>query len=52
MCSLQVHPGDADVLFAAYADGSVYVSEDAGERWRQLNMAYPKAFGARVFALE
>jgi hypothetical protein len=49
ICSLQVHPDNPDVLFAAYADGSVYASDDAGESWRQLNATYPKAFGARVF---
>jgi hypothetical protein len=49
---LQVHPRNPDVLFVAYADGSVYVTQDAGERWRRLNASHPKAFGARVFALE
>jgi photosystem II stability/assembly factor-like uncharacterized protein len=52
VCSLQVHPRNPDVLFVAYADGSVYVTQDAGERWRRLNASHPKAFGARVFALE
>ncbi|HEY7068246.1 MAG TPA: hypothetical protein VII06_42750 [Chloroflexota bacterium] len=52
ICSLQVHPRDAVTLFVSYADGSVYVSRDAGEAWRCIHSGHPKAFGARVFAME
>ena len=39
--SLAVDPSDPRVLYLGTADGVVYRSEDAGERWRRLVPGFP-----------
>jgi photosystem II stability/assembly factor-like uncharacterized protein len=50
VCALQLHPRNPDEVIVGYADGSIYVSQDAGERWQRVNASHPKLFGVRIFA--
>lgn len=49
-CGFAAHPYDADTLCAAYTDGSVYASNDAGASWRRLIVSQPKLYGVRLMA--
>jgi hypothetical protein len=50
VCSLRIHPHDPAALVAAYTDGSLYHTLDAGETWQQASLSCPKLYGVRVFA--
>jgi photosystem II stability/assembly factor-like uncharacterized protein len=52
VCALQIHPQNPEELIAGYADGSIYLSRDAGESWQRIGVSHPKLFGVRVFTPE
>ncbi|MBV8083270.1 MAG: hypothetical protein JO247_00500 [Chloroflexi bacterium] len=45
---LDVSPEDPDVVFATFTDGTVYVSQDGGDSWRQIISGLDRVFGVRV----
>lgn len=47
-CGFAVHPEVPDTICVGYTDGSVYLSNDAGGKWRQLDLSEPKLYGLRV----
>ena len=49
-CGLATHPEDANTICVAYTDGSIYASNDAGESWRQLDVAPEKLYGIRLLS--
>jgi photosystem II stability/assembly factor-like uncharacterized protein len=49
ICGVEINPRDADNVFVCFTDGSVYVTHDAGESWRQLDVSQPRLYGVRVF---
>jgi hypothetical protein len=49
-CGFAIHPEDQDTILVGYTDGSIYQSRDAGENWRQLDIAQSKLYGVRVTA--
>jgi photosystem II stability/assembly factor-like uncharacterized protein len=49
-CGFAVHPDDSNTLCAAYTDGSIYATNDAGQSWRKLLVSAPKLYGIRLLA--
>lgn len=47
-CGFANHPDDHNSLCVAYTDGSVYATNDAGDSWRQLQVAENKLYGIRL----
>ncbi|HLF76805.1 MAG TPA: hypothetical protein VJB57_04885 [Dehalococcoidia bacterium] len=50
ICGIQVDPNDPESVYAAYTDGSVYHSKDAGESWNQILQGVDKLVGLRIKA--
>jgi hypothetical protein len=48
ICGIQVNPRNPDTIFAAYTDGAVYKSDDAGESWDQILDGIDKLVGLRL----
>jgi photosystem II stability/assembly factor-like uncharacterized protein len=48
VCGIQVNPDNPDQMFAAYTDGHVYQSNDAGETWNEALEGIEKLVGLRV----
>jgi len=48
-CGFALHPEEPDAVCVGYTDGSIFVSHDAGEKWRQLDFSQPKLYGLRLF---
>jgi hypothetical protein len=48
ICGIQVNPHNPDQLFAAYTDGHVYQSDDAGETWTEIIEGVEKLIGLRI----
>lgn len=51
-CGFALHPEDPATLCVGYTDGSVYMTRDAGESWRRLEVSGPKLYGIRLIATE
>jgi hypothetical protein len=49
-CGFAARPEDANTLCVAYTDGSVYVTHDGGNHWRQLELPESKLYGVRLMA--
>jgi photosystem II stability/assembly factor-like uncharacterized protein len=49
-CGFATHPEDNNTICVGYTDGSLYVSHDAGDSWRQLDVFQPKLYGVRLVA--
>ena len=45
---VEINPMDPDMVFVTYTDGGLYVSDDAGESFRQILSGVDRLFGVRV----